>query len=252
MIYRQKTLLIQTPEGIVFPLVLASPVSRFLALAIDQICIMLISVIISFGITFASLISADMAGAAWILSGFVLSIGYPIILEWAWRGQTIGKRALRLQVMDEQGLRLQLHQIIIRNLLRFVDFIPGFYLIGGAASLISTRGQRLGDMAASTIVIHHPKVDEPDLDQILPDKFNSFREYPHLIARLRQNISPVEAGIALSSLLRRDTLEDGARLEVFAAIRARLEKHAAFPAEITDGLSDEQYVRNTVEVLFRQ
>lgn len=249
---RQKTLLIQTPEGIVFPLILASPISRFLALAIDVIAIYVITFAVMYVVMAVSLIHSDIAGMFWLLSQFALSIGYPIFFEWAWRGQTIGKRAMRIQVMDEQGLRLQFHQIVIRNLLRFVDFIPGFYLIGGVASVLSPRAQRLGDMAAGTIVVHHPKVREPDLDQVLPGKYNSFRNYPHLAARLRQNTSPTEAGIALSALVRRDELDSDARLRLFAEIKARLEQHAAFPPEVAEGISDEQYVRNAVEVLFRQ
>jgi uncharacterized RDD family membrane protein YckC len=252
MTTRQRTLLIQTPEGIIFPLILASPISRFLALAIDIIVTYLISMAMAYVLTAMSLIHGDIAGMFWIISEFALSIGYPIFFEWAWRGQTIGKRVMRIQVMDEQGLRLQFHQIVIRNLLRSVDFIPGFYLIGGIACLVSARGQRLGDMAAGTIVVHHPRIPEPDLDQVLPGKYNSFRNYPHLAARLRQNTSPLEAGIALSALVRRNEFDADARLIVFAEIRARLEHHSSFPAEITEGISDEQYVRNAVEILFRQ
>ena len=251
MTQRQKTLTIQTPEGIVFPLQLATPLSRFLALVVDQICIYFISSLLSGALGLAGLISWDLASAVMMLASAIVSIGYPILLEWRWRGQTIGKRMLRLQVMDEQGLRLQFSQIVIRNLLRVVDVLPAFYLAGGLASFLSSRGQRLGDMAANTIVVRHPAVAEPDFDQILPGKFNSFREHPHLAARLRQNLSPREAGIALQALMRRHSLEDGARVALFAELRARMETIVKFPPEITDGLSDEQYVRNVTDILFR-
>ena len=92
---------------------------------------------------------------------------------------------------------------------------------------------------------------EPDLEGILPDKYNSFRDYPHLAARLRQKITPRKAGILLRALLRRDTLELEARLTLFRALRERTETLAAFPAEVTEGISDEQYVRNVVDILFR-
>ena len=85
-----------------------------------------------------------------------------------------------------------------------------------------------------------------------PGKYNSFRGHPHLAARLRQNVTPVEAGVALQSLLRRDDLDPEARLSVYAAVKDRLEQRVAFPPEVTDGISDEQYVRNAVDVLFRQ
>ena len=57
--------------------------------------------------------------------GFAISVGYAIFTEWFWRGQTVGKRLLRLRVIEEQGLRLQFSQIVTRNLLRFVDMLPG-------------------------------------------------------------------------------------------------------------------------------
>jgi uncharacterized RDD family membrane protein YckC len=242
---------IQTPEGIVFPLILAGPVTRFLALVVDLACVAIVSGAVSGVLSWLGALSTDVAGALWILASFALSLGYGIALEWLWNGQTLGKRLLRIQVMDEQGLRLAFPQIAIRNLLRFVDSLPLFYLVGGAAAVLSPRAQRLGDIAAGTIVVSHPKVPEPDLDQILPGKFNSFREHRNLAARLRQNVLPREAAVALEALARRDALEPDARVRLFAAIRARLEGLVRFPAEAVEGLSDEQYVRNAADLLFR-
>ncbi len=182
---------------------------------------------------------------------FVMSIGYGMFLEWFWRGQTLGKRLLGLRVMDEQGLHLSSNQIIIRNLLRFVDMLPGQYLLGGLVCLFSPKSQRIGDMVANTVVIRTPKWPEPDLDQIMEGKFNSLRDHPHIAARLRQRTSKELAGIALAALLRRDDLNPEDRLELFQAIARRIRDLASFPEEATDGLSDEQYVRNAVDILFR-
>lgn len=248
---RHKTLIIRTPEGIAFPLILASPVVRFLALAVDLACIYIVTGMVSSVLALTQLVSGDIATAVFMLSSAVVALAYPMGLEWRWRGQTVGKKLLRLQVMDDQGLRLQLSQIVIRNLLRAVDLLPGFYGVGGAAAFFNGRGQRLGDLAANTIVVRHPAAAEPDFEKILPGKFNSFREYPHLAARLRQNVTPREAGLALEALLRRDQIEDQARPALFADIRAHFAPLVRFPAEVTDGLSDEQYVRNVVDVLFR-
>ena len=248
---RHKTLIIRTPEGIAFPLILASPVIRFLAVALDLACVYIVTGVVSTVLALTQVVSADVAGAAFMLASVVIALGYPMLLEWRWRGQTIGKKLLRLQVMDDQGLRLQFSQIVIRNLLRAVDFLPGFYGVGGVAAFFNGRGQRLGDLAANTIVVRHPAAAEPDFDKILPGKFNSFRGFPHLAARLRQNVSPREAGLALEALLRRDQIEDHARPALFADIRAHFEPVVRFPPEVIDGLSDEQYVRNVVDVLFR-
>lgn len=248
---KTNTLLIRTPEGIVFSLRLAGPVTRFLAWAIDLGCVVAMNESIKGLLKALGVINPDFAKAVSILAYFVLSIGYGIVLEWYWRGQTVGKRLLRLRVMDEQGLRLQFSQIVIRNLLRFMDMLPAFYLVGGVACLLSRRAQRLGDLAANTIVVRDPKIVEPDLDQLLAGKFNSFREYPHLEARLRQRVSPAEARIALQALLRRDEFDARARVELFGEIAAHFRSIVEFPPEATEGITDEQYVRNVVDALFR-
>ena len=246
---KTSTLLVQTPEGIVFSLLLAGPVTRFLAWAVDVpgVAVLLILLVKVTGGT--GLINWNLP---LVLSVFpLLMVGYGIVLEWFWRGQTLGKRLLRLRVMDAQGLRLQFSQIVIRNLLRFVDILPGFYLLGGIACLASRRAQRLGDFAANTIVVHNPKIQEPDLDQLLAGKFNSLREYPHLAARLHQRVSPGEARVALQALIRRDELTAQARVELFGEIAAHLRSLVEFPPETTEGITDEQYVRNVVDILFR-
>jgi hypothetical protein len=158
---------------------------------------------------------------------------------------------LRLRVVDAQGLRLQFNQIVIRNLLRFVDSLPVLYLVGGVVSLLNRRFQRLGDIAANTIVIRAPKLSQPDLDQIMAGKFNSLRRHPHLIARLRQRVSPGEAAVALQAVLRRDAFEPEARVELFSEMARHFAAQVAFPAEATEGITDEQYVRNIVDVLYR-
>jgi hypothetical protein len=181
----------------------------------------------------------------------VLWIGYGILMEWVWRGQTLGKRMLRLRVMDVHGLRLQFHQVLLRNLLRPVDSLPFFYMVGGLVCLFSRRAQRLGDLAAGTVVVHNPQNAEPDLEQLLAGKFNSLREHPHLAARLRQRVSPAEARLALQALLRREEFEPAARIELFSRLAEHFKSAVPFPAEVVEAVPDEQYVRNVVDVLFR-
>lgn len=234
-----------------FPLVLATPVSRFLAWIVDVFVIAVLGSALGAALMFFAVISLELHGALFTVGYFIISIGYAMFMEWRFRGQTIGKRVLGLRVMDEQGLHLSAGQIILRNLMRFVDMLPGPYMLGGLCCFFSSRSQRLGDMAANTVVVVTPKIYEPDLDQILQDKFNSLRDYPHLAARLRQQTSQDLAGIAASALLRRDTLAPVDRLELFQAIGKRLKSLVKFPQKAVDGLSDEQYLKNAVDILFR-
>lgn len=248
---RTNTLELTTPEGIRFALHLAGPVTRFLAFLVDVFCIQAVVMAANTVLSMVGILSPDLAIGVSILAAFVVQMGYGIALEWAWQGQTIGKKLLRLRVMDEQGLPLHFSQVLIRNLLRVIDQLPSMYLVGGLAALITRKSQRLGDLAARTIVTRSLTVAEPDLQEALAGKFNSLRDYPHLAARLRQRISPREADIALQALLRRNTYEPAARLDLFAEIAAHLKTLVAFPQEATDGVGDEQYVRNVVDVVFR-
>jgi uncharacterized RDD family membrane protein YckC len=244
-------LLIRTPEGITFAQTLAGPMPRFLAWGIDAMVILGVGWAIGAIFGLLGMLNPDFAQAMMVLTYFAVSIGYGILLEWFWRGQTLGKRVLRLRVVDAEGLRLQLNQVVIRNLLRFVDMLPMFYLIGGIACFVSRRSQRLGDLAANTVVVRAPKRNEPDLAQLLAGKYNSLREYPHLEARLRQRVSPAQASVAMRALLRRDSLEPGARVTLFAELAEHFRALSVFPPEAVEGMPDEQYVRNVVDVLYR-
>ena len=251
MVDKINALTIITPEGIKFSRMLAGPVTRFLAWSVDLLAIMAINKLLNVLLGVLGLISRDIAMAATVLGYFIVSIGYGIVTEWHWRGQTLGKRLLRLRVTDVRGLQLRFSQIVIRNLLRFVDSFPVFYLVGGLACLINRRAQRLGDFVANTIVVWSPPVDEPDLDQLLEGKYNSFRKYPHLEARLRHQVSPAEAQIALQALVRRDEFEPQARVQLFQSIVNYFKSIITFPQEATDSISDEQYIRNLVDALYR-
>lgn len=248
---KTSTLIIRTPEGIVFSQLLAGPVTRFLACFIDQLCVHAALTLLGMVLALIEVFSFNFAIAFYLIGYFAVSIGYGIYFEWAWRGQTVGKRLFRLRVVDVEGMRLQFNQIVVRNLLRFVDALPMFYFVGGVTCWLNSKCQRLGDFAANTIVIRSPRLTEPDLDQLLAGKFNSLRQFPHLAARLRQNVTPAEANIALQSLLRRDEFDPVARVELFGELAAHFRAKVEFPTEATDGVAEEQYLRNVVDVIYR-
>ena len=248
---RTSTLQIRTAEGVVFSQQLAGPVTRFLAWFVDLLCIGLLMWIVTWLTALVGLLSGNFAGAFSTVLYFGISIGYGIVLEWGWRGQTLGKKLFRLRVVDVEGLRLQFNQIVTRNLLRFVDSLPVVYFVGGLACWFSPKCQRLGDLAANTMVVRHPRVTEPDIDQLLAGKFNSLRQYPHLAARLRQNVSPGEAAVALQALVRRDEFDPVDRVELFGELAGHFRAKVAFPPEATEGIADEQYLRNVVDVIYR-
>jgi uncharacterized RDD family membrane protein YckC len=248
---RLDRLQIRTPEGILFSFLLASPIARFLAFAVDLAFIIAALTVLRFVFAFIGIFSADVAFAVQTIAYFVISIGYGVTTEWYWRGQTLGKRLLNLRVLDAHGLKLSASQIVVRNLFRAIDMLPAFYVVGGVACLCTRKSQRLGDLVAQTIVVRHPPVREPDLDQLAPGKWNSLREQPHLAARLRQRVSPRLAGGIVDAILRRQDFAAEKRLHLFHDLANYFKQLVPYPAEIIEGIGDEQYVRNVADIIFR-
>jgi uncharacterized RDD family membrane protein YckC len=247
---RPSRLSIETPEGVVFSFELATPVTRALAWAVDSAAIMVAGIVIDQIAKLVSKVSPDFASALGVVSYFVISVAYAIVLEWRWRGQTIGKRLFGLRVMDVHGFRLQLPQIALRNLLRVVDMLPFFYLVGGLAAIFSRNAQRLGDMAANTIVTRERKMETPDLEQIAPMKYNSLLAQPHLAARLRSLVTPEAAALAVRAVTLRDSYDARARVALFRELAGHFRKLVEFPEEAVENLTDEQYVRCVLRVIY--
>ena len=105
--------------------------------------------------------------------------------------------------------------------------------------------------AAGTVLVRTVKTIPPDVAGVLAGKFNSFREHPHLESRLRQKVTPEEAQLALHALVRRDELETTARVKLYQQLAILFRDKVSFPEDAVFGLSDEQYVRNVVETVFR-
>ncbi len=241
---------VRTPEGVSFSFHLASPVTRLAAWAIDKATIIAVWSVVSSLIALLGIFSADLAQGIMMVGFFVVSTGYGIALEWRWEGQTLGKRVMHLRVMDERGLPLRFSQVVVRNCLRAVDALPVAYLVGGVAALLGRKSQRLGDVAAATIVVHDAPVQAAGLAGLELSKYNSLRGQQHVAARLRTTTPPALANAARQALLRREEFEPEARLTLFRDLAGHFRRVAHLPPELEEGISDEQFVRNVVEVLY--
>jgi len=249
---RVSTLTISTPEGVTFSLPLAGPVPRALAFFADVVIILVILNLLSVFIAPFVALLGDLGAGGLFLFQVVFVNCFRLVCELLWRGQTPGKKLFGLRVIDEGGLKLRPLQVVVRNLLGYVDMLPAAYAVGGTVCFLSRRSQRLGDLAAGTVVLRTVRTLPPDVSSLLSGKYNSFRATPHLEARLRQKITPEEAQLALQSLLRREELEPAARISLYARLGAHFREKVRFPDEAIFGLSDEQYVRNVVDTLFRK
>lgn len=163
---------IVTPENIGFQYRVAGPFRRLPAYLVD-LCIRLV-IIVALAISLIAFASVGLHGL-----GFgVLLVGY-FLLEWFYgglfetycNGQTPGKRLTGLRVVSDEGQPINGWQAVLRNFLRAADSLPAIlisisdttaipvptYLLGLVAATVTDRCQRLGDLAAGTMVI----VEEP-------------------------------------------------------------------------------------------
>ena len=242
---------IETPEGVAFSLTLAGPAVRAIAWAIDVSILILVQFGLLFVMGLLGAISPDLSVVFLILSSFLLWFGYFVLLEWRWAGRTIGKRAMKLRVIDDSGLRLQFSQVLLRNIVRVFDGIP-LGLVGGISCWLSSRCKRLGDMVAGTVVVRYAEESIPDLDRLDSDKYNSLRDHPNLVVRIRESVSPQEAGYCLAALIGRGGYGDAERVELFQFIASYIRDCVEVPEEVVYGMSDEKFVHNVVDLLFHQ
>jgi len=142
---------IATPEGIELELVLAGVGSRFAATLLD--IVVQLGAIFALAIVLGPLGSSGYVVAAYLVAVFLVLFAYDIVLETWNRGRTIGKLAAGLRVVRVGGEAEGFLTAAVRNFLRIVDFLPAFYVVGVISILATRRNQRLGDLAAGTLVV---------------------------------------------------------------------------------------------------
>jgi uncharacterized RDD family membrane protein YckC len=155
-------LTISTPEQVAFHYEIAGIGSRFLASLLDHLIIS-VAMLLVYCAALAllpAMFATDngeaglyLIVAVLVLVVFILFWGYFAIFEAVWNGQTPGKRAGRLRVIRRTGQPIGASEAMVRNLIRIVDFMPGFYGVGLISMFIDKEARRLGDFAAGTIII---------------------------------------------------------------------------------------------------
>ncbi len=135
----------------------ASIVGRFFALLIDWIILAIISFGILIGVSIIYDGNDDIIFLIWAILTIFIGFLYFMVFEGPFmQGQTIGKMAVSIRVVDEKSNKtISYTQSFIRNLLLIIDIMPYVlpYLLGFIVVLTSKKDQRIGDMGAKTIVI---------------------------------------------------------------------------------------------------
>ena len=127
---------VEIPGGINLDAEVVGPIPRFLAFAID-LCIrgVIVFVLLMVAIPFGSF---GVGGGFFLIFLFAIEWLYPVLFEVFWRGQTPGKKALGISVINDDLTPVSLGTSLVRNLLRTVDFLPLFYL-AGLVTMLSNR-----------------------------------------------------------------------------------------------------------------
>lgn len=240
---------IRTPENVTFEFELAGPASRALAWLVDLLVMAVLIVAGSFLFQALTPFLGGFAVAASFVLVFLVQWWYSALSEWWLGGQTIGKRAVGLRTLQENGLRITFAQAVVRNLARAVDLLPALYLVGGTSALLDGRGRRLGDMAAGTIVVRERRAPMPSAVVPASERYNSFVRDPSVVHAARR-ITPPERDAMIALGLRRDRLPIALRAELFARMSEHLERRLGVrrPAFF----SEEKFVLNLTAVVLGQ
>ena len=149
--------MVLTPEKVIVAYDLASVGPRIVAHLIDLLCYIAISIGLStfIGFVFAPVPELGQAVATLIFAfAFFL---YFIVSEGAFQGYTMGKKLMKMRVLNVDGTPITWRTSILRNLLRVADMLPAIPLVGLIMLFLNPRSQRVGDLVAGTIVIREPE-----------------------------------------------------------------------------------------------
>lgn len=234
---------VETPDHVVLRYDLAGGGNRGFAALVDVV----VASLIVAGLVVAWSLAVELTpfeatpavtGIA-VLALALIAWSYFVVLEWLWQGQTLGKRMFGLRVIRADGSPAGFVAVLVRNVVRVVDFLPAFYGLGLLAIVVSSRSQRLGDLAAGTFVVRAPR---PRLDpvalrtgpRLAEGAAADVRGLPGELQRLVREFVAREAGLA-----ERDRRAVAARIA--AALRARI--------EIEPGTDDVEAVRAVARAL---
>ena len=209
----RKILEILTPENVHIEYELAGLGSRFIAYLIDLVIQMVfiglaITVLLLSGTELVSYLIAElgiMAVAFFITLVLLLNLIYFIFFEMLLKGQSPGKKIMKLRVIKQNGEPINILDSFLRNLLRLFDSLPSYYLVGALFVLFSNRYKRIGDFAANTIVV---KIENQEqiitIDDLIGQAGNLSENEEQTVNNFP--VSAFEYGVLKEFMARKDSL----------------------------------------------
>ena len=237
-------LTITTPEHVPIRLEPAGAGSRFLAIMIDAVITTAIATTI-FSII-STFLPRGVATAIFVTVNFFLTWAWHLWFETRKQGRTPGKRMLKIRVIDARGLPISLHQSLVRNITRTLDFIPAFYGVGAIAMMSSKSRRRLGDIIADTLVVRDAQPLAYRGQLSAERRHNSLRT-PRVLRLARHRISLEEREFLLTLCLRADRMTAEARYDLMEEVAKVYRAELGIEEE---QMSGENLVRDLTAVLF--
>jgi uncharacterized RDD family membrane protein YckC len=218
---------IVTPEAVVLEFETAGLASRALAFVIDVIIMFVLLWIIGIGVGLAVTFAPDLGQIGQFLVLFAVVLGYPVGMESLARGRTVGKLALGLRVVTVDGSPERFRHAATRGIIGLVELWLTLGAVASAAVLGTQRDQRVGDLAAGTMVIR-------ERVGTLPARAVAFHPPAGLEAYVGRldvgGLTPVQYGVVRSFLLRVGEISTDARgvlgTRLANAVVARLQGEA--------------------------
>jgi uncharacterized RDD family membrane protein YckC len=236
---------LETPEGLTLTVPLAGVGSRFVSAGIDFTIQILLTasaavVFLAFGV------GGGLGPGLFAVAVFAVFFVYDVAFEVLAGGRTPGKRWTGLRVVRSGGQPVGFVASAIRNILRLVDFLPSAYLAGIVSILVTKRNQRLGDLAADTVVARAPRKAARVVEEHATAPLQG-----SLAAWDVSGVTPEELSAVRSFLERRSTLEWGARQALAGSLAARLRARVGGISETDpagDAASDEVFLERLARV----
>jgi uncharacterized RDD family membrane protein YckC len=238
-----------TTEKVPFSYRVAGLGSRTLAWLID---FALIIVLLVAGMLFFSVLDIRREGlgtALGLLWAFAVNWGYFLLFEWLWNGQTLGKRALGIRVIQWKGTSLTFSHSAVRNIVRFVDSLPGLYAVGFIAAACNRENRRLGDFAADTLVVHVEQRAKP-IRALIGGRGDADRARLTLWRQRLASLEREQKQTVLDLCLRRDQLRLEERTRLFRSAARYFESRLELAPDEYE--SDEKFVLQLAAVLSEQ
>lgn len=225
-----------TPEAVRLRADAAGLGSRSIALMVDALIQLIVLVPVLLGFLLDGL-SGTPETVVFSLVVFSVVWGYFPLFEWLRGGQTPGKRRQGIRVVRTSGEPAGFAPVLVRNLLRIVEVyaLPFLALI---AMFVSARGQRLGDLAAGTMVVRDRKMPLPQSIPMAPQDAGA----PVLDT---SGMTEREYSVLRTFIARRSTLDPAARQQLAASLAATLRRQLGDLPTHAD-LGDESLIQAAV------